>query len=136
MQSETATRAAEFTWLEVAALIYESLLDHPVPGTSSKGNVWVDRALAPFSGDVVVSVASRIRYVAGLFRVMDRLFSLNLIFARGLDRSGLGIFCPLPGVVLYVTDAAITKMEARLGDFTYARPVRKANDLSRPFQRV
>ena len=135
-QSEAAPAAAEFSWLELAAVLYDHLQDHPVPGTSTKGNIWVDRAQAAFAQDIVLSVASRIRFISGLVRVLDKLFSLDLIFVKRLDRSGLGAHCPLPGVVLHLSEATINGMEARIREFTMTRSIRRANDLSRPFQRV
>ena len=135
-QAEEAVCAFSISFLELAALAYVQDFPHPLPGTSSRGHVWIDRSGVSFARDCSVSVAQRVRYMSRLMRCLDRVLGLQIEFCEPLNRVALGITFPLPGLCLHLSQASLVQIDSLLRTFTAGRPVRIANDLSRPFSRV
>ncbi|CAK9009047.1 LINE-1 retrotransposable element ORF2 protein [Durusdinium trenchii] len=127
----TATGSFELSWIEIAAVIFESPLIHPM--LSSEAGRWVP----PCDGGVTrssLTIAVRVRFVRTLFRRFSSYFELELPWIDGLNRLGLGITYPVSGVRLRLPRSLVDAAAAVLKQLTARRQIRTCNDLSRPFR--
>ena len=124
------------SWLELSALAFSLGFVHPVAGLSSKGHSWVDESMVPIGVVAPLSVAARVRYISAAFRAFAGLFDLPVLYMQKIDRAFLGISVPLQGVRLLLTDDSITRIDHTLRQLTESRPIRRSNDMCRPFSRA
>ena len=96
------------------------------------GEQWLDAQMAPPTAGQI-TVAGRVRYIRGLVKALASFFACDCIFVSGLDRSFLRIHPPLQGLVLTMSRDSLTTIDEAFGRFTCKRPIRKGNDLCRPF---
>ena len=135
LQSErSSAECGKFvSWLELAAMLETSVFEHPLQLSVNTRTVWVDAIHVPFSNHQPPTVALRIRFLKDVFKILSSLFGLDIPVVQGLDLSRLGVHPPQTGVTLMISPPVWRSAVQRLRAFTSSRPVRTANDLSRPF---
>ena len=124
--------SVQLSWLELAMAVFLFCGAHPSPTATHTGEQWLDAQMAPPTAGQI-TVAGRVRYIRGLVKALASFFACDCIFVSGLDRSFLRIHPPLQGLVLTMSRDSLTAIDEAFGRFTCKRPIRKGNDLCRPF---
>ena len=124
------------TWLELIFVVMgcESW-QFPHPASSRLGTCWTLPTERPADSHNHCTVATYQAYLRGMIKALVGFFQVRFEMARGVDLSCCGVFMPLSGVALLVTDEVLRAARTKLAAFTCNRPVRTANDLSRPAYR-
>ena len=78
------------------------------------------------------TVAELIGSVRDFFRFASRLFGFETHLIPALNRTQLGVICPVPGIYLGVSPDALKKAQEAIQLFTQARPLRRTCDYARP----
>ncbi|CAJ1392429.1 unnamed protein product [Effrenium voratum] len=124
--------SVQLSWLELAMAVFLFCGAHPSPTATHTGEQWLDAQMAPPTAGQI-TVAGRVRYIRGLVKALASFFACDCIFVGGLDRSFLRVHPPLQGLVLTMSRDSLTAIDEAFGRFTCKRPIRKGNDLCRPF---
>ena len=98
---------------------------------SSKAGFWCDRSAVNFSEP---TVGALVRLTKSFFRSLDRGLSLSCNWCKGISLISFGVHPPQDGLTLAVSAAVAEGIALALIRFTKRRPIRKANDLSRPLR--
>ena len=121
----------KFSFLELAIYLAEQCSAWtPMPHPSRAGH-WCDRNAVNFSEP---TIAALIRLGKTFLKGLDRCCTLNLDWCKGINLSNFGVFPPQDGLTLAVPRETARKLCATLLRFTRRRPIRRANDLSRPLR--
>ncbi len=100
----------------------------PRPDGSTKAR-WVPNLGGPHIGESA-TVATVLRLIRHFFVALP---FCEADLCRHIDLSQYGVFTPLAGVKLMVSRDMATQILALITSFTTRRPIRRANDLARPF---
>ena len=121
----------KFSFLELALYMAEHCSAWtPMPHPSKAGH-WCDRSAVNFSEP---TIAALLRLGKSFLRGLDRCCILNCDWCKGINLSNFGVFPPQDGLVLAVPLETAKKLCSTLLRFTRRRPIRRANDLSRPLR--
>ena len=128
---DDASGACKVSFLELAVFVAtEGKKWVPMPHLHRAG-CWQDRDAFNFSDP---NLGALVRLIKAFFHSMDRCFSLDISWCKGINLSFLGVCTPQGGLILAISpDAANLSMD-NLRSFTSRRPIRRANDLARPFR--
>ena len=132
-ERDKAEGVVQFSWLELAALVHLSGFVHPILISEGGQTCW---RLPQFVSSAAVgqlTVGARIRFLKNFLKLFDHEFGCDLIFVSGLNLSNFGIHPPQHGICLCVSTSTQVSVDSFIKTWTSRRPVRTANDLSRPF---
>ena len=130
-EAEQATLASHISWLEVAVMMRIASLSMPVPTSHTSGEIW--RNPSPLLG-VQTTLASDIRMTRSFFRLVAVHFGLDIQEVRGINLASLGVAPPQSGLTLKLSTLVKHQARQAIRTFCTGRPIRSANDLSRPFR--
>ena len=133
-QQQSADAWVCLSWLEVVAVLRTEGVPFPVSVSSPHGNVWKDASQYGSYTNAQATVVSDLMLVRSFFRAVASAYGVNIGEIRGLNLAALRVGPPQSGLSISCTRSALLQAEQALGAFTLTRPVRSANDLSRPFR--
>ena len=96
-----------------------------------KPHAWCERDVAGFSEP---TLGALVRLVKTFLRSLAQSFCLSIDWCKDINLSAFSVFVPQDGLIVAVPPARITEIGTHLLSFTKRRPIRRANDLSRPFR--
>ena len=96
-----------------------------------KLNTWCERGAAGFSEP---TIGALVRLVKAFTRSLTLSFCLETVWCKGINLSIFSVFVPQDGLILAMPPATIKEISTLLISFTRRRPIRRANDLSRPLR--
>eukprot|EP00435_Cladocopium_sp_Y103_P011684 s5032_g3.t1 len=132
-ERERAEVSVRISWLELTAMLEGTDFGHPLLHANGASNVWGPPHSVPAHLHRPLTVAARVRFLADLFRAVDRCFGVDIPKVQGLDLSVVKVHPPQRGTILFLSAQTMRRGEMVLSSFTSHRPVRTANDLARPF---
>ena len=121
----------EISWIEVATWFHLELGEMPIPHHSRKGS-WM------FANDGAATsqtLAAIVRLVKDFFKELAFCFELEIPNTSGISRLCLKIHTPLQGTLVRIREARYQEIVQTLLKFNARRPIRRANDLTRPLPR-
>ena len=133
-QQQSADACVCLSWLEVVAVLRTEGVPFPVSVSSPHGNVWKDASQYGSYTNAQATVVSDLMLVRSFFRAVASAYGVNIGEIRGLNLAALRVGPPQSGLSISCTRSALLQAEQALSAFTLTRPVRSANDLSRPFR--
>ena len=96
-----------------------------------KSNTWCERGAAGYSEP---TIGALVRLVKVFIRSLTWSFCLETVWCKGINLSLFSVFVPQDGLTLAMPPAMIKEISTALIGFTRRRPIRRANDLSRPLR--
>ena len=102
----------------------------PSPHSTVPGQ-WNDRSVMNFSEP---TIAALVRLTKAFFRALNRGSLIVCDWCKGINLANFGVHPPQDGLILAVPVKVAESIATALLRFTKRRPVRRANDLSRPFR--
>ena len=134
--SSDGTACCEVSWLELVFILHANgIAELPHPIASHNGAAWVLSCDAPQESHVSCTVAGLIRYLKGALFACGEPFGCPINEVKGLCLGACGISFPLQGLPLVIPPMELkTTARQAIQLFTLRRPVRVANDLSRPIR--
>ena len=121
----------KFSFLELALHLADAASAWLPQPHRDKPNAWCEREAA---GLTEPTVGALVRLAKSFFRTLAQSFCLSIDWCKGINLSAFSVFVPQDGLILAVPPALIRTISTVLLSFTRRRPVRRANDLSRPLR--
>ena len=121
----------QVSFLELALHLADSAMPWLPQPHRSKPNAWCDRDAVGFSEP---TLGALVRLVKVFLRSLAQSFCLQVDWCKDVNLSRFSVFVPQDGLILAVSPVLIKAIGTLLFSFTRRRPIRRANDLSRPFR--
>ena len=121
----------ELSWVEIATWFHLEVSDLPIPHKSYKG-YWRD---ADAGTATTQTLAATTRLVKDFFKELSFCFSLEMPDKKGINILSLRIHTPLQGTLVRIREIKYQEVAQTLLKFNARRPIRRANDLTRPLPR-
>ena len=130
-EDEDSAVICKLSFLEIAVfLATEGKRWIPMPHLTQPG-CWQDRDTLNFNEP---NLGALVRLAKAFLQMIDRRFSLEISWCKGINLNFLGVCTPLDGLTLAIPVGVADRSMDHLKCFTRRRPIRKANDLARPFR--
>lgn len=122
------------SWLEIAIMHVQYFgAELPIPGL--RGNTWVDCHTSQMAGSMrSLTVAAVIRLVKTFYGQLRSAFMYRMPSRSGINLVDFRVHTPLTGTLMWVKVSDFERALVALKCFTSRRPIRVANDLTRPLQ--
>ena len=119
------------SWIEVATWFHQEVDVMPIPHHRHKGN-WMEATAATTTSQ---TLSALLRLFRDFFKELAFCFQLDIPIEKGISLLCLRIFTPLSGTLVRIREARYQEVVNTLLAFTARRPIRRANDLTRPLPR-
>ena len=130
-EEDASAVICKLSFLEIAVVLAtEGKRWIPMPHSTQPG-CWQDRDAFNFNEP---NLGALVRLAKAFLRSIDRRFSLEIRWCKGINLNFLGVCTPLDGLILAIPGGVAERSMDHLKGFTRRRPIRKANDLARPFR--
>ena len=133
-QQQHAEVCVCLSWLEVVAVLRTEGAPFPAQISSPGGNLWRDPTQFGAYSNVQPTVVLDLQLVRAFFRAVASEYQVDIGETRRLNLSPLKVGPPESGLSICLMRSALVSAERTLLQFTASRPVRSANDLSRPMR--
>ena len=119
------------SWIEIATWFQQEVEVMPVPHHRHKGS-WMAATAATTTSQTLAAI---VRLLRDFFKELAFCFQLDIPAEMGISLVCLRIFTPLSGTLVRIREARYQEVVKTLLAFTARRPIRRANDLTRPLPR-